>query len=304
MDYSYSHYLFIINEYSRKGKNVKDRIRALMDTYPVSYDLITTDYTQHASELARSYSKTLSSDTLLVAVGGDGTLNEVVQGVYDAGKNYPVAYLPTGSGNDFARSHDLSKSIEMSLKRLLTNKSAKELDIVVGKTDNEKLIAVNSIGFGIDGMVISKLNENSSKQKMGKFSYLMSVLSAYFSQKEFSLTLTHENEHITYEKALLVVFANHKFFGGGIPIHPLADPSDAYIDIVVAEKISFPELLAILYRILTNESHLSHKKVHSFRFKSCSVSIDPPQFGQHDGELIDRNVSSMTLSTAKQKFWL
>lgn len=304
MDYSYSHYVFIINEYSRKGKNVKSRIKALMDTYPVTYDMVTTDYTLHASELARSYSETVSSDTLLVAVGGDGTLNEVVQGVYDAGKNYPVAYLPTGSGNDFARSHDLSKSIEMSLKRLLTNQSAKELDILVGESENKNMIAVNSIGFGIDGMVISKLNENSNKQKMGKFSYLMSVLSAYFSQKEFALTLSHEDERITYEKALLIVFANHKFFGGGIPIHPLADPSDAYIDIVVAEKISFLELIAILYRILSNESHLSHKKVHSFRVKSCSVTIDPPQFGQHDGELIDRNISSLTFRTNKQKFWL
>ncbi|TVP92428.1 diacylglycerol/lipid kinase family protein [Alkalibacterium sp.] len=300
----YSHYLFIVNEYSRKGRHIKDKLETLMQAYPVTYELVTTDYIKHAAELSRQYSETISNDTLMIAVGGDGTLNEVVQGIYDSGKTHPVAYLPTGSGNDFARSHDLSKSIEMSLKRILANTSAKELDVLTGETDNEQMIAVNSIGFGLDGMVISKLDETTNKQTIGKFSYLMSVLSAYFSQKEFALTLKNGSEVITFEKVLLVVFANHKFFGGGIPIHPLADPSDSYIDVVVSEKISFLELLNILYRILTNESHLSHKKVHSYRFKSCEVTIDPPQFGQHDGELINRNVKSMTLSTDKQQFWI
>lgn len=304
MSISYSHYVFIVNEFSRKGKHIKDKIEKLMKAYPVTYELVTTDYKKHASELAREYSESISNDTLLIAVGGDGTLNEVVQGIYDSGITHPVAYLPTGSGNDFARSHDLSKSINMSLKRILSNTTAKELDILTGKTVNEQMVAVNSIGFGIDGMVISKLDKNINKQTIGKFSYLMSVLSAYFSQKEFALTLKNGDDRITYKKALLIVFANHKFFGGGIPIQPLADPSDSFIDIVVAEKISFLELLDILYRILTNESHLSHKKVHAHRFKSCSVTIDPPQFGQHDGELINRNVTAMTFSTVKQKFWI
>ncbi|GAB2487026.1 diacylglycerol kinase family protein [Alkalibacterium psychrotolerans] len=304
MSYSYSRYLFIVNEYSRKGRHIKEKIETLMAEHPVSFELVTTNYKRHASELAKYYADTISNDTLLIAVGGDGTLNEVVQGIHESGRNHPVAYIPTGSGNDFARSHDLSKSIDMSLKRILTLTTSKELDILTAKSYHNHMVAVNSIGFGIDGMVISKLDETTNKQTIGKSSYLLSVLSAYFSQKEFSLTLKGADDVITFENALLVVFANHKFFGGGIPIHPLANPTDSYIDIVVAEKISFLELLDILYRILTNESHLSHKKVHSYRFKSCSVTIDPPQFGQHDGELIERNVKSMTLSTDKQEFWI
>lgn len=304
MSDSYSHYLFIVNEYSRKGKHIKKNIEGIMNSSPVSYDLVTTDYRRHACELAEYYGTTLSADTLLVAVGGDGTLNEVVQGLYNSGKDYPVAYIPTGSGNDFARSHDLSKSIQMSLKRILKQTSTKELDIITATSDRQQLVAVNSIGFGLDGMVISKLEQSMNKQTIGKFSYLLSVMSAYFSQKEFSVSLTFDNKTVTFEKVLLVLFANHKFFGGGIPIHPLADSADSCIDAIIAEKISFFELLNLLYRILTNESHLAHKKVHTYRFQSCSVRIHPPQFGQRDGELIDSNVNDLTLSTVKQKFWI
>lgn len=301
---NYSHLIFIVNEHSRKGKNTRSSITRRMSNYSLSYEIHTTNYKQHAVELACHFAREHEDDTLIIAVGGDGTLNEVVKGITQSKVNRPVSYIPTGSGNDFARSHDLSKSIEMSLERIINKNRPVEIDILDCHTDSEHFTAVNSIGFGIDGMVISKLDQTTSKQKIGRSSYLLSVLSAFFSQKPFSLSIQSDQLSISHPSVLLVVCANHKFFGGGIPIHPLADATDAFIDIVVAEKVSFLELLQILYMLITRETHLSHKKMHTYRVRSCSLTIDSPQYGQRDGELIDQNSRSLSVTTTKQLFWI
>jgi len=301
---NYSHLLFIINEHSRKGKNTRKLITRHMKKHSLTFELHTTEYKRHAVELAYRFSQDQPQDSLIIAVGGDGTLNEVVKGLTLSKVKRAVSYIPTGSGNDFARSHDLSKSIEMSLERIINKNKPVELDILNCQTDTEELIAVNSIGFGIDGMVISKLDQTKNKQTIGKFSYLLSVLSAFFSQHPFSLDITSEKGSFSHPSVLLVVCANHKFFGGGIPIHPLADATDTFIDVVVAEKVNFLELLQILYMLITKETHLNHRKLHTYRLSSCRLSIDSPQYGQRDGELIDKNTKTVSVSTIKQLFWL
>lgn len=304
MSTNYTHLIFIINEHSRKGKHTRKLLTRHMKEHAMSFELHTTEYKRHAVELACELAQSEPQESLIIAVGGDGTLNEVVSGLYLSKIDRPVSYIPTGSGNDFARSHDLSKSIQMSLERIINKNSPVELDILDCHTDEENLVAVNSIGFGIDGMVISKLDQTSSKKTIGKSSYLLSVLSAFFSQKSFSLSLDSKDLTINHPSVLLVVCANHKFFGGGIPIHPLADATDSFIDVVVAEQINFLELLQILYMLITKESHLSHKKMHSYRVSSCKLTLDSQQYGQRDGELIDRNTHTLSISTVKQLFWL
>lgn len=304
MKETFTHLFFIVNEHSRRGRQAVNSLRKLLKAYDYTYEIHRTKYIGHAAELAESFSKEFSTASLIIAVGGDGTLNEVVNGVINSSVRRPVSYIPTGSGNDFARSHDLSRSIDMSLKRILLRSSPVELDILSCSSETASFSAVNSSGFGIDGMVISKLEDNQKKQHTGKFAYLLSVLSAFFEQQPFSLTLKTENGEYHFEKALLVVCCNHKFFGGGIPIHPLADPTDGLLDIVVAEKVNFLQLLHILYKLLTKESHLNHRKLHSYRVSSCALQIDPPQYGQRDGELVNKDVSHMQVKTLRQLFWL
>lgn len=301
---NYTHLIFIVNEFSRKGKHTRKAIRDHMLRYSLTYEIHTTQYKRHAVELACTFSDEKADDCLIIAVGGDGTLNEVVEGICRSAKKRAVSYLPTGSGNDFARSHDLSRSIEISLERILSKAEETELDVITGVSDAENLIAVNSLGFGIDGMVIAKLDNNKKKKTAGKFSYLLSVFSAYFAQKSFSMSIHNESLNLSFDEILLIVCANNKYFGGGIPIHPLADPQDQYIDIVIAEKVSFLELLQILYRILSSESHLSHKKIHTYRVKSCTLKFDTPQYGQRDGELIEKHTHLITIDTIKQHFWV
>lgn len=276
-----------------------------MESFNNTYEIHVTQYRQHATQLAESFAiEKTDNNSLIVAVGGDGTLNEVVKGLVNASTDLPVGYVPTGSGNDFARSLGLPLTIEASIRNIIETIEPLSLDVLVGLSDTSDIVAVNSIGFGLDGMVINKIDQTKNKQTIGKFSYLASVLSAYFSQKTFPLKLVTDGHSITYGEALLIVCTNNKFFGGGIPIHPQADATDGMIDIVIAEKVTFIELLKILFSVLTTQRHLKHKKLHSHRVSSCSLTLYTPQFGQRDGELIDKNIQNMSVKLIKRLFWV
>lgn len=296
--------IFIVNEHSRKGKKFTRQLHRIMKDYTISYDVYKTEYKKHGMELAREFTQMSDEKTLIIAVGGDGTLNEVVAGSISTQKDVPIAYIPTGSGNDFARARKLSKNIEANIKRILSVKEPTHLDILVSKVNEEPIVAVNSIGFGLDGKVIYKLGKNKNKETIGKVSYLLTVLSAYFEQKPFPLTIKSSDSNEHFDDTLLIVFANHKNFAGGIPIHPLALATDEIIDVIVLKKVNFIGLLKLIVKVLVNESHLSHEKVHSFRASSWDLTLHTPQHGQRDGELIDEEAYKMTIHTRKKKFWL
>lgn len=298
------HLLFIVNEHSRKGKKFTRQLHRIMKNYDISYDVHLTEYKKHGVELARQFTQTIDEQTLIIAVGGDGTLNEVIAGSVSTNIDVPIAYIPTGSGNDFARARKLSKNIETNIKRILSIKEPTELDILTTEANHEPIVAVNSVGFGLDGRVIYKLGQNKNKETIGKISYLLTVLSAYFSQKPFPITIKSSDKSYHFDDTFLVVFANHKNFAGGIPIHPLALATDEIIDVVVLKNVNFIELLKLIFKVLVNESHLSHKKVHSFRDHSWHLTLHTPQYGQRDGEVINEDTYTMTIKTRKKKFWL
>lgn len=300
-----THLIFIVNEHSRKGKKFTSDLHDLLNNYKqVTYDIHITEYRKHAVEIADSLSRSIGSNSLLVAVGGDGTLNEVVQGVVQSKADIPIAYIPTGSGNDFAQSRNLSKKISESIDHILSISEPTVLDVLLGQMKDGPIVAVNSTGYGIDGTVISKMKKNRNKETVGRLSYLMNVLSGYFSQKPFPVTIKTPEKDYFFEESMLVLCANQKYFAGGIPIHPLADATDGMIDLLVAEKVTFFELLSILIKIMTKESHLSHKKLHAYRATSCQVSVGKPQYGQRDGELIDPSNTTLDVTTIKLPFWL
>ncbi|MER2063429.1 MAG: YegS/Rv2252/BmrU family lipid kinase [Alkalibacterium sp.] len=298
------HMIFIVNEFSRNGKKTTHQLRQVMQDFDCTYEIHITQYPEHATLLAEQLAAKVDQEARLVAVGGDGTLNETVQGLLKVTPSLPLGYIPTGSGNDFARSLALPMKIEAAVKNIINTGTPTQLDVLVGKSDYSDIVAVNSIGFGLDGMVISKLDKNKNKQTIGKFSYLASVLSAYFNQKSFPIKLFTEKQTFTYGDALLIVCTNNKFFGGGIPIHPEADATDGLIDLVIAEKVTFLELLQILFSVLTTQNHLNHPKLHSHQVASCSFSLYTPQFGQRDGELIEKNIQNMSVKLIKRPFWI
>ncbi|GEK91487.1 hypothetical protein AKA01nite_11090 [Alkalibacterium kapii] len=233
-------------------------------------------------------------------------MNEVLEGLLETETTHPIplAYIPTGSGNDFARSLKLPLTFKDSIHNILKTKEPTLLDVITETANQKTIVAVNSIGFGLDGMVMNKLGKNKNKQIIGKSSYLLSILSAYFSQKAFPLKLKTPDQTYVYGQTLLVVCTNNKFFGGGISIHPEADPSDGFIDLIIAEKVTIWELFTILFSLFTTKKHLEHKKLHSHRITACDLVIYTPQYGQYDGELIDKDVHKLSFKLTTHPFWI
>lgn len=307
---------FIVNEHSGsgKGRHIENLVKKFQDEYDFTAELHKTASSGHAFELAERVAKRAMNEKkqpILVAVGGDGTLNEVVSGLGESYQNLPVGCIPTGSGNDFARSHHLPLDTEEAFHHLLKVEKPTSFDVLTyaDKQDDHKGFAVNSLGIGIDAAVIHLLNQSKRKEKMaksglGKSSYLSSVISAYFKQKPFSMTVTVEGKERLFHNCILLLSTNNPYFGGGLKIHPSANPEDGKLNLIIAEKLSFLELLHLLYLILTKGSHLSHPKVHTIDSESFSLKVHSSQFGQADGEELPEKEYELDVSTFKRLFWI
>ncbi|MDZ7834160.1 MAG: acylglycerol kinase family protein [Alkalibacterium sp.] len=116
--------IFIVNEFSTKGKKSSHEIRQTMQRYSNDYEIHLTRYKRHATSLAEQLAAGIQKNSLIVAVGGDGTLNEVVKGLVNGNHSLPLAYVPTGSGNDFARSMNLPLTIEGSIRNIMETGTA------------------------------------------------------------------------------------------------------------------------------------------------------------------------------------
>ncbi|WP_080146221.1 diacylglycerol/lipid kinase family protein [Marinilactibacillus piezotolerans] len=299
----YPHLIIILNEHARKGRKILGEIQSFLNDYSGTHQLYLTEYKGHAAEIAQSLSASQNNHMRLIIVGGDGTLNEVISGLEQAGLSLPVGYIPAGSGNDFARSHQLSSKAETAINRILSLKHPKSLDILTILHEEKKYAAVNSFGIGLDGRVNASLDRSKNKSQLGQFAYFAAILSAYRSQSPFSLKAQIENKTVQFPEILLAVCVNHKYFGGGIPIHPEADPEDSEFELVVAEKVNWVELMIILARVLMNQSHLSHKKLHTFKISACTLNTDTSQYGQTDGEWLEMN-GNYQIQIKQRLFWI
>ncbi|WP_208558663.1 diacylglycerol/lipid kinase family protein [Marinilactibacillus kalidii] len=295
--------IFILNEHSRNGRTALNDIKRYCLKNTVDYHIHLTEYSEHATALAKLAGDALLENERLVVVGGDGTLNEVVNALEKHHIRVPIGYIPTGSGNDFARSHKWMIGIEAILDEILSLGASKQLDIIKVKHEDGYFYAVNSFGAGIDGMVNYQLSKSKLKRLTGHAAYFISIIAAYFKQRTFSLNIESAETDKSYSNLLLVACVNHKFFGGGIPIHPTADPTDSLLEIVLAEKVTFLELLTLLFKVLTKQNHLSHKKMHAFRLPNAQLTFYSTQHGQKDGELLDIH-GDYAISTIKRNFWM
>lgn len=296
--------LFILNQTSRKGKIALNLLERTLTNMDYSFSFHFTEAPKHAKELAQSLAKTIEEGDRLIVVGGDGTLNEVVSGLQEANLDVPVGYIPSGSGNDFARSHGISMGIDKALKRIINAFSPKELDILKVVQGEAVRYAINSTGAGIDGMVVNHVEAKKTKEQIGSFSYFASIYNAARQQDVFGVSIETEEETHHFDEALLVIGVNHKYIGGGINVHPKASPEDGLINVVVVEKVSITELVHILTKIVTGARHLKHKKVHHFTDARPIVQLSSEQYGQQDGEKITLSTEPWLFDITKQLFWL
>jgi len=273
----------VVNPAAGGGKTLKilPRVHAALKSLNVNYHLHLTTEAGDGRASAARYAREGAS--LILAVGGDGTIHEVANGVYDSGVRVPFGVVPAGNGSDFARTIGSSKEIEKSIAVACSGRS-RSVDAGLATLDNGiSSVFVNIAGLGFDALVA----ERAIRTKFlpgANLPYLAAALHCLISFQNIETTVNVDGEIIN-TKAVFIQIANGMFMGGGYKIAPMADIEDGKLDLALVGDLSKPDLLMNIPKVYTGK-HVGHPKCVFKRASSIRVETVQPANVQLDGEII------------------
>ncbi|WP_462405683.1 diacylglycerol/lipid kinase family protein [Gracilibacillus sp. Marseille-QA3620] len=281
-------YYFIINPAAKNAGSLKvwEKTKETLDREGISYSYAFTEYKGHGVALAREFLQS-TGDAILVAVGGDGTIHEVANGA----AGFPgvrIAYIPAGSGNDFARGEGIDSRPLQALSGLLHSNKVRPIDLGFYKTSSGKGYLLNSLGIGLDAAITEAVNQSRMKHYFnklgaGKIIYLAYFLWKWMTYKPGEMEVEIDGESHSFTNTWLVNVSNHPYFGGGIKISPNAKPDDGVFHILVIHNIPRIKLLLMFSTVLWG-GHLKLRGVDSFEGRTIRVTSSFEVPIQADGE--------------------
>jgi diacylglycerol kinase (ATP) len=219
---------------------------------------------------------------IIVAAGGDGTLNEVINGIGENVGDTRVGLLPLGTGNDFARTIGIPTDLEAALE-VIRSGETRAVDLV-RVTSDEVRYFVNVSAGGFSGLVDEKLTPEM-KKTWGPLAYLRSAAAALPELRAYRTTLAFDNTDSLVLDLYNVVVANGRYVAGGRLIAPEASIDDGLLDIILIQQRSAPEL-ALLAAQVALGTHLSSDAIVFRRAAKLTVNSKPGMWFNVDGELV------------------
>lgn len=292
---------FIVNPVSGYGRGltVWNQVQRELRNRGVDYAYKITKQYGETTRLTHELLNEHDIDTL-IAIGGDGTTNEVANGLYESGRTDAIRFgqIPGGTANDFAKSHGISTDPLEILNLILQNKTGDYLDLL----EVDGRIALNCIGVGFDAVVAKYTNEASYKKtlnkfKLGKLSYFISAIKAFATFRPYSAVITIGGNEHRFSSVWMVVHSNVPFFGGGMHVCPQAISDDGQADVIVFHSKSRMKLISI-FRSIYSGTHINHSAVTVLKGSEIKLLIDSPQQVQADGEALMH--SDITIRVLKQ----
>jgi diacylglycerol kinase (ATP) len=235
---------------------------------------------------------------MIVAAGGDGTLNEVINGIGENLGAAQVGLLPLGTGNDFARSIEMPVDLEAAIEVIRTGQT-REVDLV-RVTSDEVRYFVNVSAGGFSGLVNEKLTP-ALKKTWGPLAYLRSAAAALPELRAYRTTLALDNaESITMELYNVVV-ANGRYVAAGRLIAPDAAIDDGLLDVVLIPERPASELALVVAQIALG-THLSSAAVVHRRAAKLTVNSKPGMWFNVDGELVGNEPATFEIVPRALRF--
>ena len=222
--------------------------------------------------------------TRLVVVGGDGSVNEVVNGIADA-HGVELAVIPRGTGWDFVRTFDIPRNLDAAVDVALTG-SVREIDLgaVSYRTwggEDARSVFANVASAGISGAIAQRANE-SSKALGGKVSYYWATLAVFVGWQTGEMRVTVDGESRN-GKMIDAVVCNGRYLGGGMMMCPEAEPDDGVFDVLLIGDVTKRDLLLVLPKTYKG-NHLPHPRLELLRGKVVTVESAEPLPIELDGE--------------------
>lgn len=287
-------HLFIVNPMAGKGKSLKliPEIEKIFNILKEEYKIEITQFPKHATELVKHY--TSKEDYRVYAVGGDGTLNEVLNGMVQS--NSSLAVIPAGSGNDFI------KSITSTPKQNILERTILGTDkfIDIGTINNRYFLNVSSLGID------AKIAFNAKYFK--RLPFINGFLAYYFSIMFTIFNYSSENLHIKIDntelilKSLLVAFGNGSCYGGGMKVLPKAKIDDGYFDVCHVKALGKLKILRFFPLIIKGHHEKLAEFVTFYKCKTAEVSCKKAIPINIDGEILLSNHISLEIFSSKVKF--
>ncbi|QSR00601.1 diacylglycerol kinase family lipid kinase [Lactococcus garvieae] len=290
------------NAGSRKGERSLKLLLPYLEKEGLSYKLFATEHTGQEASFIQKILEEKSTEDQLVILGGDGTISLALNALPD---DLPFGYIPSGSGNDFARSLGLSFDPIQAFKNIRQNKT-KDFYVIHYKSQSFSGYALNNVGIGLDAAIVKATNGGRMKNmlnalKLGRLSYFLTALHVLFSKKPFEISVYNMKNAFKFDNAFLLTFTKHPYFGGGIQIAPEATNLSKEIHLVELDRYSIPKIFSLIPSVLKGK-HLDNNLFHHSVSTAAAVTPKSVQPVQIDGESFTiQSNDTLTLTSEKRK---
>lgn len=289
----------LVNQVAGNGNAVKadHALQNVLRQLQLPFDRQKSHYPGELIKLAQNYANNHPTiHDVLIVVGGDGSFNEVLNGIKNS--NYPetpIAYLPAGTGNDFARAAGLTAEPSQLIHNLLQDPEPQQVDCGYFTSNIKNMPSryfVNNLGIGFDALVVHQSNHERLKRKLnqlnsGNLIYGLNIIKALVKQNTFTVTVKTKDKTVRYGDAYLITTTNHPYFGGGIAILPKANIYSHHLDAIIVEKPSWGKFIYLFSKLLKDGSHVNAPEFHDLEAKGISVETKKLEYAQVDGEDIN-----------------
>lgn len=276
--------VFILNGSKKLSNDAKATIDRTNEQSSLNCFIVKTESAKHAISISKEYAD--KGVNFIIAVGGDGTCNEVVNGIQKSTNREKVIFgiIPNGSGNDFHRM--LGRFSPENFISALIDQNYQRIDLIKIESNDKIIYSLNIAGVGFDGFVVNKLNQLRKNTFLkGKMAYAYSILRAFFSYKKPDVVLSC-NDYNYSGKMMMTAVCNGTTFGHGMIVSPNAKLNDGKLNITLLGEVSLKDYVKNISR-LKKGILIKHPEVHYFETKELTITIKSGEmYLETDGEII------------------
>ncbi len=276
----------IINLTAGGGKP-RPHLKAIFKFLEENGFIFKASYTSHHGDAIELAQKAADKGTdLIVSIGGDGTVNEIVNGIMKSKNDPSLGIIPLGWANDFIKSTDIPSDIIEACKILVRGK-IKKIDIGI---INSQMYFANICGVGFDAEVAQLANQMKSKHPnlriLSAFVYVFSTVKKLLSPFSYhNVKIKFDGQEI-HSKILFIAISNGKIYGGRFKITPEAILDDGLLELCVVAEMGRFKYLSIIPKVFKG-THTNIKGVNFYRAKEVVIQSSEPVLAQVSGEVIE-----------------